>query len=246
MVIAAARQIREGDVVNVGMRLPLLAYALAKMTHARTAMGFFDSGIVRAEPLTHEIVTMCDAANVRGSQWCTDMIDLMNLMQQGFVDVGFLGGAEVDQFGNVNTSYIGDPQKPRVRLPGSGGAADIAQFSGRTVIIMAHEKHRLVREVQYVTTLGYGRDGHERERLGMSGGPSALVTTLGVFTFDNPWHTAQLAHIHPGATLEDIKSATGWDIIMGDAPPTETPWPTTEEVAVLELLDGSGFWTGKR
>ncbi|MCY0865164.1 MAG: CoA-transferase, partial [Sulfobacillus sp.] len=163
MVVAAARQIQDGQVVNVGMRLPLIAFAVAKKTHAPNAVGVFDAGILRQAPIDQGFFTMCDPVNVRGAAWITDMLDLMHWMQAGRVDLGFLGGAEVDRFGNINTSYIGDPKAPRVKLPGSGGAADIAGLSRQTVIIMPHERHRLVPEVHYITSLGYGRDGMTRQ-----------------------------------------------------------------------------------
>lgn len=244
MIIAASRHISDGEVVNVGMRGPLLAFALAKLTHAPAALGFFDVGLVRDAPLSAALVTMCDSANIRGSVWCADMMDLMNLMQQGHVDVGVLGGAEVDQFGNLNTSYIGDPQKPQVQLPGSGGACDIAQLSRRTILMMPHVKKRLVRHVQFITSLGYGHDGLERDRLHLPGGPSALVTTLAVFQFNNLSHRAELAAVRPGVEVAHVRESTGWDIIGGNwaAPPVLVP--THEEVLALRHLDEQGFWTG--
>lgn len=244
MVIEAARHIRDGEIANVGMRLPLLAFALAKMTHAPHALGFFDAGIVRSLPVQKAFVTMCDAENVRGSVWCTDMMDLMNLMQRGKVDVGILGGAEVDGFGNLNTSYIGPADAPRVKLPGSGGACDIAMLSRRTVIMMAHDKRRLVSRVQYITSLGYGHDGRERERLHIGGGPEVLVTDRATFTFHNDEHRAALHSIHPGFTLSEVADRTGWEIIPQGAVPLQTKLPSDTEWSALGRLDPDGFWTG--
>jgi glutaconate CoA-transferase subunit B len=166
MVVAAARQIRDGQVVNVGMRLPLIAFAVAKKTHAPNAVGVFDAGILRQTPIEQGFFTMCDPANVRGAAWITDMLDLMHWMQAGHVDLGFLGGAEVDRFGNINTSYIGDPQTPRVKLPGSGGAADIAGLSRQTVIIMAGAGGAL----HYLAWVWAGR--HDAAATGTDGRPS--------------------------------------------------------------------------
>ncbi len=244
MVIEAARHIHDHEIANVGMRLPLLAFALAKMTHAPHALGFFDAGIVRSLPVHKAFVTMCDAENVRDSVWCTDMIDLMNLMQRGKVDVGVLGGAEVDAYGNLNTSYIGPPEAPQVKLPGSGGACDIAMLSGRTVIMMTHDKRRLVSHVHYITSLGYGRDGRERERLQIGGGPEFLVTDRATFTFHNAEHRATLHSIHPGITLSEVADRTGWEITACAAVPVQTKLPTEEEWSALERLDPDGFWTG--
>ncbi|WP_020375869.1 CoA-transferase subunit beta [Sulfobacillus thermosulfidooxidans] len=243
MVVEAARHIHDGDIVNVGMRLPLLAFAVAKATHAPHAVGIFDAGIVRLRPLKMPFITMCDASNVEGSSWITEMSDLMHFMQQGRVDVGFLGGAEVDRFGNLNTSYIGSIDHPRVKLPGSGGANDIALLSKRTIIMMTHDKRRLVSNVDYITSLGYGRDGHERDRLGIGGGPEFLITNRATFSFDLDSHHAVLRSIHPGFTLEEICEDTGWKILT-DGEPASTPYPSEQEIAALRQLDPQGFWTG--
>src|SRR5919201_828000 len=128
MVVAAAREIRDGEIVFVGMRLPLIAFALARETHAPTAVGLFELGVVGDPP------------NIAGATWCAHMIDLMGLMQAGAVHAGFIGGAEIDRYGNLNTSYIGSPAAPQVKLPGSGGGADIASLAQRLLIIMAHER----------------------------------------------------------------------------------------------------------
>src|SRR6266581_829503 len=122
MVIAAGRQIRDGDLAFVGMRLPLLAFAFAKRTHAPAAIGLFENGIVRDEPAPATLMTMSDTPNIPGALWSTGTLEIMALLQQGLVDLGFIGGAEIDRHGNLNTSYIGDWRKPTLRLPGSGAA----------------------------------------------------------------------------------------------------------------------------
>src|SRR5437764_2224150 len=139
MVAAAAREIRDGEVVFVGMRLPIIAFALARRTHAPGAVGLFENGIARDEPAAELLYTMGDPPNIAGALWCTDMFSVMSLLAQGAVQLGFIGGAQVDRFGNLNTSYIGDYRAPTTKLPGSGGAADIASLSHRHVIIMQHE-----------------------------------------------------------------------------------------------------------
>ncbi len=121
MVVAAAREIKDGEVVFVGMRLPLIAFALAKRAHAPDAIGFFENGVLRDTPSNELLYTMGDPPNIEGAMMCCRMTTVMGLMQKGEVDLGFLGGAEVDKYGNINTSYIGDPHKPEVKLPGSGG-----------------------------------------------------------------------------------------------------------------------------
>jgi glutaconate CoA-transferase subunit B len=155
MVAAAAREIRDGEVVFVGMRLPLLAFCLARSTHAPTAVGLFENGVIRDSPALAFLVTMSDGPNVTGAVWCTEMREVMGLMQSGRVTLGFIGGAQIDRFGNLNTTYVG-PQGRAVRLPGSGGAPDIASLARRHVVIMAHERRRFVDRVAYITSPGHG------------------------------------------------------------------------------------------
>ncbi|PYR33565.1 MAG: CoA-transferase, partial [Acidobacteria bacterium] len=141
MVAEAAREIADGEVVFVGMRLPLIAFVVAKRTHAPNAVGLFELGVMRDAPSPELLYTMGDPPNVRGATWCARTVDLMGLLQQGAVDAGFIGGAEVDRRGNLNTTAIGpDRERPAVQLPGSGGGADIASLAKRLIVIMAHEK----------------------------------------------------------------------------------------------------------
>src|SRR5215468_1758770 len=174
MVVCAARQIHDGEHVFVGMRLPLLAFALAKRTHAPDCVGLFEAGLVRDMPASRLLYTMGDLANITGSLWATRMVNLMGLMAAGEVQLGFIGGAEVDRYGNLNTSMIGDWKHPTVRLPGSGGAADIASLSHRLAMIMQHDRRRLRERVDFVTSPGYGYPSAEgpagaawRERVGL-------------------------------------------------------------------------------
>lgn len=277
MVACAAREIRDDEIVFVGMRLPLLAFALAKRTHAPGAIGFFENGILRDEPADALLYTMGDSPNVAGALWCTRMLDLMALLHQGVVDVGFIGGAQMDRFGNLNTSYIFDrsvgrepgeppvgtlnpagqqtgrappnPQPPHaadwlgMKLPGSGGAADIATLSRRLLIIMQHERRRLVPRVDYVTSPGYGTGGDWRTRVGLPrGGPAAAITTLGVFRFRPDSGEAYLDSYHPGASVAEVRANTGWDLLVPDGV-RETPPPTAEELRIIRQYDPEGFWT---
>jgi glutaconate CoA-transferase subunit B len=244
MVAVAARQIKDGDLVFVGMRLPILAYGVARNTHAPGARGLFELGLMRDQPAPSFLATMGDPPNVVDALWATRMSNAMALMAQGGVDLGFIGGAEVDRFGNLNTSYIGDPSRPAVKLPGSGGGADIAIMSRRWVTLMSHEKRRLVERVSYVTSPGHG-DGTPgwRRRNGLrGGGPAAIVTTMCVFTFPDQGGEARLASVHPGCTVEDVRAQTGWDVTV--APDvTETPRPTDDELRWIRALDPDGHWT---
>ncbi|HEY7141204.1 MAG TPA: CoA-transferase [Methylomirabilota bacterium] len=245
MVAAAAREIRDGEVVFVGMRLPLLAFCLARSTHAPTAVGLFENGVVRDSPALDFLVTMSDGPNVAGAVWCTEMREVMGLMQSGRVTLGFIGGAQVDRFGNLNTTYVGR-QAEAVRLPGSGGAPDIASLARRHVVIMAHERRRFVERVDYVTSPGHGEGGDWRVRTGLpGGGPSAVITTLGLFRFDAVTREMVLASAHPGVTVDQIRAQTGWPLRLAQ-PVTETPPPSAAELAMIRRFDPEGFWTGAR
>jgi glutaconate CoA-transferase subunit B len=242
MVVAGAREIRDGEVVFVGMRLPLLAFALAKRTHAPNAMGFFENGIVRDAPANELLYTMGDPPNIEGAAMCCRMTTVMGLMQKGEVDLGFLGGAEVDRFGNINTSYIGDPHAPTVKLPGSGGAGDIASLAKRFVVIIDHDRRRLVERVSYVTSPGNGTGGDWRAKRGLpGGGPAAIITTMAVMRFDTRGESC-VASVHPGIELDDVRANTGWPIRVDDDA-QRTPEPTADELRIVRECDPRGFWT---
>jgi glutaconate CoA-transferase subunit B len=244
MVVAASRQIRDGEVAFVGMRLPLLGFLLAKCTVAPNAIGIYELGIVRDQPAPEAILTMGDLPNLHGAQWLADTADVMGLLQQGAVDVSFIGGAQVDRFGNLNTSYIGGQGQVRTRLPGSGGACDLACLSKRHIIIMAHEKRRFVPRVDYITSPGFGRGADWRRQVGLPrGGPATVITTLGVFGFDPQSGEMALASIHPGVALEEVQANTGWELKVSPQL-EETPRPTKAELALLKRFDPRGFWTG--
>lgn len=242
MIIAAAREIRDREVVFVGMRLPMAAYGVARQTHAPNAVGLFECGLARHEPARAMIHTMGDPPNQLGAVWATGTVQVMGLLQAGRVDAGFIGGAEIDRFGNINTSYIGGWLKPAVKLPGSGGAADIAAMSRRLLAIMSHEKRRLVPKVGYVTSPGGLDGGDSRRRAGLSwGGPAAVITDRCVLRPHGPDGELHLASLHPGQTFEEVAANTGWDLkpMPGMA---ETPPPTREEIDALRRVDPEGFW----
>jgi glutaconate CoA-transferase subunit B len=246
MIAAAAREIRDGEVVFVGMRLPLLAFALAKRTHAPRAVGLFENGIIRETPSSAMLHTMGDPPNIEGARMCCRMTTVMGLLQRGDVDLGFLGGAEVDRFGNINTSYIGDPKRPEVKLPGSGGAADIASLAKRYVVVIDHAPRRLPRRVGYVTSPGNGDGPGWRSRVGLPrGGPSAIITDRATLRFYPSSGEAYLASVHDGFTAEDVVAQTGWELKIG-SDCAATIAPTTEELRIVRECDPQGFWTGRR
>jgi glutaconate CoA-transferase subunit B len=244
MVVAAAREIADGEVVFVGMRLPLLAFGLAKRTHAPTAIGLFENGLVRDRVPPPDLYTMSDAPNVADAAWATGLLEVMQLLQRGDVNLGFIGGAEVDRFGNINTNVIGSADHPRVKLPGSGGGADIACLAQRLVALMEHEPRRLRERVDFITSPGYGNGGVEwRQRQGLvRGGPAAVITTLGVLRFDPRSGEAYLASYHPFTTPAEVQAATGWPLRLAeDLAPTATP--SDDELRLIREADPHGFWT---
>ena len=245
MVTAAAREIADGEVVFVGMRLPLLGFLLARSTHAPRAVGVYELGIVRDDPTPAPILTMGDLPIICRAQWCGDSADVMGLLQQGAVDASFLGGAQVDRFGNLNTSYVNADGPSRMRLPGSGGACDLASLARRHIIVMTHERRRFVERVDYMTSPGFGSGGQWRQKVGLPrGGPAAVITTLGVLRFEDATREMVLSALHPGVSVEAIRRRTGWPLRI--SPHLEqTPTPTPSELEVLRRFDPEGYWTGR-
>src|SRR5262250_1676316 len=155
MVAAASREIRDGELVFVGMRLPLIAFVVAKKTHAPTAIGLFENGLIRSTPAPELIYTMADPPNILSATQCGEMKDVMSLLQSGRVHLGFLGAAEVDRFGNLNSTEVRG-LNGMTRLPGSGGACDIASLADRFVVLLEHSKERLPERVSFLTSPGNG------------------------------------------------------------------------------------------
>lgn len=242
MVAAAAREIRDGDIVFVGMRLPLLGFAVAKETHAPNALGVFENGVIRDRPALQSMFTMSDPPNIAQALCCGSLNDVMYLLQSGRVNLGFIGGAEVDRFGNLNTHWVDDNGK-RARLPGSGGAADIAVMAQRCIIIMNHERRRFVAKVNYVTSPGFGDGGDWRAHNGLpGGGPRRMISSLGVFSFDDTSHEMVLSSFHPGVSVDEIKTATGWPLKVAAGVHETTP-PSPAELAAVRRYDPKGVWT---
>ncbi len=242
MVVAAAREIRDGERVFVGMRLPLLGFAVAKELHAPKAIGIFENGVIRDWPALEPIFTMSDPPNVARSLCCAGLIDVMSLLQSGLVELGFIGGAEVDRFGNLNTHWAVEGEK-RVRLPGSGGGADIATLAGRCIIIMNHERRRFPPRVHFITSPGYGEgaDWRRQNRL-QGGGPSRVITSLATFAFDPATKEMLLNSYHPGVTVEEIQRETGWPLKLAKDC-RETPPPSRDELAAVRKYDPKRAWT---
>jgi glutaconate CoA-transferase subunit B len=241
MVAAAAREIQDGEVVFVGMRLPLIAFVVAKQTHAPNCVGLFENGVIRTKPAPELIYTMADPPNILHSTQCLDMLGVMSLLQSGRVHLGFLGAAEVDRFGNLNSTEV-QRKHGMVRLPGSGGACDIASLAHRFVAVIDHEPHRLPERVSYVTSPGNGDGAKFRKRVGLPrGGPSAVITSKAVLRFGQDGE-AYLHSYHPGVPLDDVLASTGWKVRVSENV-VETPEPTVPELTAIREYDKEGFWT---
>ena len=241
MVASAAREIRDSEVVFVGMRLPLIAFVVAKRTHAPNAVGLFENGVIRTTPAAELIYTMADPPNILGATQCLDMLSVMSLLQSGRVHLGFLGAAEVDRYGNLNSTQVRGP-KGLIRLPGSGGACDIASLAQRFVVLLDHDKQRLPERVSYITSPGNGDGGKWRQRVGLPrGGPSAVITTKAVLRFNDDGE-AYLASVHPSVSVDDVVNNTGWQLRVSDDL-MQTPEPSAAELNSIREYDKQGFWT---
>jgi glutaconate CoA-transferase, subunit B len=241
MVVSAAREIRDAEVVFVGMRLPLIAFVVAKKTHAPQAVGLFENGVIRSTPAPELIYTMADPPNILGATQCLDMLGVMSLLQSGRVHLGFLGAAEVDRFGNLNSTEVRG-SKGLTRLPGSGGACDIASLAQRFVALIDHSKQRLPERVSFLTSPGNGDGRGWRQKMGLPrGGPAAVITTKAVLRFGEDGE-AFLSSVHPGVEVEDVLENTGWKLRVADEL-VATPEPNTEELTAIREYNKEGFWT---
>lgn len=246
MVACASREIGAGDVVFVGMRLPLLAFALAVSSHAPGAVGVFENGVLRDTPPRGPVVTMSDPPNLEGALWAGSLPRAMGLLAGGHVDLGFIGGAQIDRHANLNTTRIGPADAPKVRLPGSGGGCDIASAARRLLVIMAHEPRRFVERVDHRTSPGYGDGPGWRERVGLPACESVtLITTRAVLRATAGTGAFELVSVHPGERAADVVAATPWgwpDSAPPEVQATEAPDRSTLET--LRALDPLRIWTG--
>jgi glutaconate CoA-transferase subunit B len=237
LTINAARLLRDGDVVFVGVGLPNLACNLARNTHAPNLVMIYEAGVIGAQP-SRLPLSIGDPTLVSGATSVCSMYEIFSLyLQRGNVDVGFLGGAQIDRFCNINATVIGDYHNPKVRLPGSGGSMEIAAWANRCYIITPHQKRRFPEKVHFRTSAGFLNGRSEREAAGLRGnGPQAVVTDLGILEPDENGELT-LTALHPGVTVEQVKENTGWEIkVTSDLQITDPP--TEVELRMLrEELD---------
>jgi glutaconate CoA-transferase subunit B len=236
MIIVAARMLRNQDVCFVGIGAPSAACNLARLTHAPDITLIYESGTIETKPdvlpLSIGDGELCDTALTTVS--VPEMFRYW--LQGGRITVGFLGGAQIDRYANLNTTVVGAYEKPQVRLPGGGGAPEIATHCREIYIIMAQQKRTFVDKLDFITSLGHGAGGDDRTRLGAkTHGPTRLITDLCVFEPDPVSKEMTVVSIHPGVTRDEIQTNTGWTVSYTQAVAT-TPTPTADEITKLRDL----------
>lgn len=242
MTVNAARLLKDGDTVFVGVGVPNLACNLARRTHAPNLVMIYEAGVIGARPARLPL-SIGDPTLVSGACSVCSMYDIFSLyLQRGNIDVGFLGGAQIDRFGNINATVIGSYDHPKVRLPGSGGSMEIAAWANRCYIITPHQKRRFPERVDFRTSAGFLEGRSQREASGVRGkGPQAVVTDLGIME-PNLDGELILTALHPGVAFNVAAANTGWQLQSAVNLRITEP-PTTEELRILrEELDPGGIY----
>jgi glutaconate CoA-transferase, subunit B len=236
MTVVASRFLNEGQVCFVGIGLPSVAANLARLTHAPNLVLIYESGPIDTKPDVLPL-SIGDGELAKTATTVVSTSEIFSYwLQGGWIDVGFLGAAQVDKFANINTTVIGAYDRPKVRLPGAGGAPEIAASAKEVLIVLRQSRRAFVEKVEFITSAGFLDGGDERSRLGIPGaGPKAVITDLGVLTPDPKTKELTLTQIHPGVTLEQAKAATGWDLKASENLVT-TEEPDPEDLRVLRDL----------
>ncbi len=239
MACCGAREIKDNNLVLVGTGFPTMSANIARYTHAPNARLMQESGVYDAQP-KRPALSVGDPCLNPGAAMIGGLVEIMGMfLQAGWVDIGFLSGSQVDKFGNINTTVIGDYEHPKSRLPGSGGANPIGSMAKKTLIIALHDPRRLTPKVDFITTPGYidGADSRERWGLPPNTGPEVIITNKAVMRFDRATGEAYLDTFHPDSSVDEIRKLTPWDLQVADDV-HETEPPTVEEIRVLrEILD---------
>lgn len=245
MAAAGARELKDGEIVGVGLGLPVVSAFLAKRTHAPNITIMFELGVVDPEPLEIGVDGLSDPRLWYRAKIHTSFADMLgSVLHKGLVDVGFLGALEIDAYGNLNTTLLGDPKGKFRRFTGSGGGNDIASSAQRVVVTIRHEPRKLNEAVAFMTSPGYLRGGDERGKLGLVGGPARLITDKAVFGYDPQSKRMRLESIHPNTTLEDVLANMNFKPIVPDNVPFTEP-PTAEQVRLIrEEIDPERAYAG--
>lgn len=241
MTIAASRLLEDGKVLFAGIGQPLVAAAIAKRRQAPNLTVLLEGGMIAIELLPGELPASTNEVRAAvGAQMLTSATDIFLMAQRGFFDYGFIGSAQVDQYGNVNTSIVGDPAKPSVRLPGPGGANDIASMCNQVVVVTQHEPRRFIERVDFVTSPGFLTGGTSRRDSGLLyGGPRWVVTDLALLDFHPDSRRMRVRALQTGVTLDQVRAATGFELLVHDEV-EELPPVDDAELALLRRLVGGG------
>lgn len=247
MICAASRMLEDGATVVVGTGAPCAAAMLAQRTVAPRLTLLFEAGGIG--PLLPRMpISVGDSRTFYRGLAATSMIDIMETCQRGMIDYTFLGGAQIDAYGNLNSTIIGsDYHRPKVRLPGSGGANDLGSLCWRTIVITQHDPRRFVERVDFITTPGYLTGPGAREAAGLpaGSGPYKVITDLAVLGFDDATKRMQVESLHPGVTLDEVRGRTGFELLVRE-PLGTTPQPSREQLQLLrEEVDPLGYIVGR-
>jgi glutaconate CoA-transferase, subunit B len=236
MTVVAARALEDETICFVGIGLPSTAANLARLTHAPRTVLVYESGTIGSKPPTLPL-SIGDGELAETADAVVPVPEIFSYwLQGGRIDVGFLGAAQIDRFGNLNSTVIGDYDAPKVRLPGGGGAPEIAALAREVIVIIRQSERTFVERLHFRSSVGYGRGAGDRERLGLPGrGPTTVITDLGVLRPDPRTKELTLTEIHPGVTVEEARAACGWPLEVADDIRESEP-PTEQELRVLREL----------
>jgi len=245
LAYVAAGLLEDNKSVFVGTGLPMIAGMLAQRTHAPGLLIIFEAGGIGPQVPVLPI-SVGDSRTFYRAVSASSMHDVMSASQSGYVDYGFLGAAQIDPYGNLNTTVIGDWSAPRARLPGSGGANDVGSLCWRTIIVMRQDRRRFVPKLDFITTPGYldGPGARERAGLPAGSGPYRLITQLGMYGFDEQSRQMKLLATHPGVTVEEIRDNSSFELIVPEDVGTTEP-PPPEARRIMREIDPTGMVIGK-
>jgi glutaconate CoA-transferase subunit B len=244
MAVAGAREIKDREVVAVGLGLPVVASFLAKQTHAPNMTMLFELGVIDSEPF-HAGVGLADPRVWYRAKVLSSFVDILgSILHKGRVDVGFLGGLETDQYGNLNTTLLGDPRGKFRHMVGSGGANDIASCAKRNILIMRHDERKLKKTISFITSPGYVTGGDSRAKAGLSGGPSRVITDKAIFGFHPETKQMMVISIHPGNTIEDVVGTMGFTPVVPQHVPYTEPPEKDQLRLIREVIDPRKMYMG--
>ena len=243
LAVMSARLLLDGQIIFAGVGIPLLAATLAQRVHAPSLTILFEGGVIGPFIVPGELPPSTNEQRcTRKANMVLPITDVMLLLQRGYIDVGFMGGAQIDRYGNLNSSFIGDPEQPKIRLPGTGGGNDISSLTNM-IVAMKHEKRRFVPEVDFITSPGFlGGDTSRADAGLVSGGMFRVVTDLAIMGVDEQSKVMKVLSLHEGVSNEQVQDNTGFDLAFDDTVQT-TQAPAPEELAVVRELDPESLYT---